>query len=406
MQSSLPLKGVRVLDMSTYVAAPVCGRLMADWGADVIKVENLSGDPWRSGGLFYSCPYNDEENPVYELENQNKCHISLNLKTPAGKEILAKLLEDTDIFITNSRSDALQRLNLTYEELAPHYPKLIWAQVQGFGEKGPECHRPGYDVAAFWSRSGILLDFCHKGSPPLNSPAGVGDRITGSILTAGVLAALVKQRATGIGDKVVVSLFSSAIWHAATVITATQDKYGDQYPREGDRPGSPFIATYLCKDGEWLFLSILEQERYWPTLCKIINREDMIRNEQYFKKEYLTQNSTMIYRFLAEIFVTKTSAEWSELLLANDIAFEKVAHFKDVSKDKQAWANDYLQYFTYRNGETAVLPSNPIKYKNCVAKNARQSGPLGADTDEVLVRLGYTPEQIKELEKAAIIKRP
>ncbi|HMK66415.1 MAG TPA: CoA transferase, partial [Thermodesulfobacteriota bacterium] len=314
--SELPLEGIRVIDFSEFVAAPTVAKLMADWGAEVVKVEKMSGDVWRFYGPSYGMPSQPDENPLFDIEHLNKKFLALDLKTGEGKEIMARLLSKADVFVTNFRMDALARLNLTYEDLSPKYPRLIYAFVQGFGGKGPDAGRPGFDVVAFWARCGAMIDLVPaENSVPINSPFGFGDHITGGILTGGICAALYKREKTGRGDKVYISLLASGIFSAGSMITSAQKAYQCSYPRHRAKPLSATGISYKCQDGEWILLSILDYGRYWPVLCeRVLGRPELIKDERFQTKLQAVQNSGELFNILQEIFLTKRSDEWSSLL--------------------------------------------------------------------------------------------
>lgn len=397
MNNDKVLSGVRVIDLSTYAAAPGTARILADWGADVIKVEPLNGDVFRYFGPLVNTPATEDENPCWEMENANKRGIALDLKSAQGQEIMHQLLMGADIFLTNTRIEGLKKLQLTYEDLSYKYPRLIWAHITGFGDTGPDASRPGFDTVAYWARSGSLIDFCQPGQPPITPPYAMGDHATSFSLCAGICAALVKQRQTGEGQKVSVSLFASAIWNAGLMVISSQDCYGDKFPKSRYTPPTPLAASYRCKDGEWILLSILEYNRYWPVFCKVIEREDLISNEKYKTIESVRKNSEEFVRLLDNIFASKDRVEWEVLLSDADIAYERILHFNDVAKDEQAWANNNLHEFTFSSGNKAVLPCTPVHFDNIGLPPYNNAPLLGEHTKEILHSLGYTNEEIANM---------
>ena len=274
--SNKPLTGVKVVDLTYFIAGPGTARILADWGADVIKVEPSFGDPGRKTGATMTMPVTDDINPLYNTYNANKRGLSLNLKTAEGLEVLYKLLKESNVFISSYRTGALKRLGLDYESLKEKFPHLIWAQVNGFGDYGPAKDNAGFDTVAFWARSGAMLDLAERDTSPLNPIIGFGDATTSCSLAGGIAAALYEQLKTGKGQKVMISLFGQAIWSSSAAIASTQ--FADEYQKTRKNSISPVINSYRCKNGKWLFLSILEHERYYPILCKLLGREDMIEN--------------------------------------------------------------------------------------------------------------------------------
>jgi crotonobetainyl-CoA:carnitine CoA-transferase CaiB-like acyl-CoA transferase len=328
--------------------------------------------------------------------NSHKKGIVIDLKTVEGQQIFHQLLATADIFLTNNRADALKKLQLDYDTLKAKYPNLIFAWVTGFGEKGPDAAQPGYDVVAFWARSGFLADLAQPGGYPVTSPAGVGDQTVGMSLFAGICAALLKRERTGKGEKITVSLYGSAIWFAGAIIVSVQDRYGNIYPRDKNFM-NPLASPFICKDGEWLMLSILEYDRYYASFCKAIGREDIVDDERFNKRDNMMKNKPALVKIMEETFKTKTREEWIAILRAADIVHDKLRHFKDVLTDEQAWANNYLHNITFANGGQAVLPCPPIQAAEDAPLPYGKAPLLGEHTREVLREMGYVEGKIEEL---------
>lgn len=403
MNKELPLSHLKVVDLSTFAAVSSTGRLLADWGADVIKVESVRGDAWRNYGTVGSTPTSDDENPCWEINNSNKRDISLNLRTPQGMKIMHHLLKEADVFITNYRMNALQGMRLTYEDLAPSYPHLIWGHLSGYGTEGPDAKRPGFDVASYWARSGMMMDLGEPSAPPASQVYAFGDMSTGAVLAGAICAAVCKQLRTGEGEKVEISLMGNAIWAAGLLVMATQKKFGDVWPKSRFLPPSPLTSSYKCKDGEWLLLCILEYERYYPALCRVLGREDLIEDERYNSLEHVKEHNTEFVKLLDSLFVAKDRDEWCALLEKADIVHDKILHYKDVSEDEQAWANGYIYNHTFSNGEQAVLPDTPVKFSS--GKREKMRAPLlGEDSKAILKELGYGETEIAQLIDSGIVK--
>ena len=392
------LKGVRVVDLTTYAAAPGAGRMMADWGADVIKVEGFSGDPMRKFGDQMGVPSSTEENPIWELENGNKRGVAIDLKNPKGKEAMLKLLATADIFITNVRMASLERMGLDYESLAPQFPKLVWGHLSGYGVYGKEAARPGYDVVSYWARGGSLVDIAPVGHPPIMAPYGVGDHTASLVLLGGVLAALVRARATGQGEKVEASLYGTAIWVNSLMVISTQ--YGDQWPKDRYQPSSPLGTSYQCKDGEWITLTILAYERYWRAFCEALELpQEIIDDPRYstLLAAKIPENNRALCLILEEAFAKKERPYWAARLNAADIAFEQSSHYKDIAHDPQAKDNYYIVPFELQNGAQCMLPMSPVQFSKNEAIYSAHAPQIGEHTDEVLKELGYTKEDIANM---------
>lgn len=393
------LNGIRVVDLTTYAAAPGAGRMLADWGADVIKVESLSGDLIRTFGQIIGVPYSDDENPSWEIDNGNKRGVALNLKSERGREAMERLLATADIFITNVRLGSLERLGLDYETLQEKFPALVWGHISGYGAYGDEAGRPGFDVISYWARGGAMLDASADGKEPLNPPYSIGDHATSLALTAGVMAAVYKAKQTGKGDRVECSLFSTALWVNDYAIMGTQ--YGQEYPIPRLEKGSPLSKNYRCKDGEWVVMAALNYERFWPIICDICGLGQWKNDPRCATLVLLQQNGLIepIVKDIERAFATKDYPEWDKLLNENDVPFERAHHMRELPTDKQALDNHYFVPVHFRNGNTCLLPHTPVQFSKNEAIEHRLGPLLGENTKEILEELGYTPEEVERMRK-------
>lgn len=391
------LKGIRVVDFTTHIAAPLASRLMGDMGADVIKVESPKGDPMRVYGYKMEIPCCEEENPIWEIYSQNKRSVVLDLKTPEGKEAMLKLLETADVMLSNVRLGSLTRLGLDYETLHPLFPKLIWAHVSGYGTDGPEAARPGYDVVAYWSRGGFTSDQCPIGGTPMNNPFGVGDSCTSMAVYAGVLTALMKRQKTGVGERVRLSLYGMATYANNEMITSAQ--FGDTYPKDRYLPGVPLSGNYVCKDGRLITIHILDHERYWGALCDVLGFPEAYKTDPRFStagESQKPENNFVLSHLLEDAFAAQDSSYWVPRLMEADLAYELCLHYAEISKDPQALANRHFTPYTMNSGRTLMVPRCPIHIGD---DELRLEGApaLGQHTDEVLESLGYSADQIRHM---------
>ncbi|MCI7223026.1 CoA transferase [Fusobacterium sp.] len=388
-----PLKGVRVIDLTYFVAGPGTGKILADWGADVIKIEPSFGDPGRKTGGTLTMPIEDNMiNPFYTAYNSNKRGLSINLKTKEGLLILDKLLEKANVFLTSYRTGALIRLGLDYETLSKKYPHIIWAQVNGFGDFGPAKDKPGFDTVAFWARSGAMIDIAEKGTI-VNPAIAFGDATTSCSLAGGICAALYEQQKTGKGQKVMVSLFAQAIWNLSTLICSTQFK--DSYPKTRKSAVSPVINSYKCKDDKWIFLSILEHERYYKELCHVIEREDLIEDERFKTNLEAKKNAELFINILDEGFARFTQEEIIKRLSSFDIAHEKIQHVKEVLDDPQALENNYIFEFENRDMTKTKMAMTPVKFNNIEINKQVDAPKIGEHNEIILKELGYSKDDIE-----------
>lgn len=397
MEFQQVLKGIKVVDLTTFAAAPSAGRMFADWGADVIKVEGLGGDPVRGFGAGMHMPITEEENPIWQLENANKRGVAINLKSPDGMAFFHKLLSQADVFITNTRMGSLVKLGLDYDTLSQKYPKLVWGHISGYGLEGPEAARPGFDVTSFWARSGAMADVVLPEQPPITAPAGVGDNSTGLALMAGVCAALVRQKMTGRGERVTASLLGTACWTYGFMLASSQ--YGDEYPKPRLAPMHPLLTSFCCADGEWVVLTVTEYERYFKSVCQVLGLDELIENEKYNTLKALSdgENKAELMARMEAAFRTMPREHWMAEMAKVDVACERVRHFRDLHQDPQARANGNVVLYRFDNGNEAYLPCTPVQFGVCQAPPCRRAPSVGEHTVEVLRQLGYAQEEIDRM---------
>lgn len=396
-----PLKGVKVIDLTYFVAGPGTARILADWGADVIKVEPSFGDPGRKTGMTMNMPaINNKANPFYSIYNYNKKGLSINLKNKDGLKIMDELLKESNVFLSSYRTGALKRLGLDYETLSKKYPHIIWAQINGFGDYGPAKDNPGFDTVAFWARSGAMIDIAEKGTT-INPPIGFGDATTSCSLAGGICAALYEQQKTGKGQKVMVSLFSQAIWNLSALIASTQ--YEDEYPKTRKNAISPVINSYKCKDDKWIFLSILEHERYYNDLCDVIDRPDLKDNPNFSTTIKGKENSKELIAIIDQGFNRYTQEEMVQKLKNKDIAHEKIQHIKEVLEDPQALENNYIYEVENKDKSKTLMAMTPIKFNNIEVNLNNDAPTIGQDNEDILTNLGYTKEDIENFYKSGTL---
>lgn len=394
-----PLTGVKVLELATFVAAPVCARLLADLGAEVIKVEHPNGDTWRKTGKSYIPDrFCDGENPVFDIYNSGKKHIALNLKSTEGMEAFHKLMQEADVFITNTRPAALRRLGIAYEDVKEKYPSLVYGIVLGYGEKGPDAAKPAFDTVAFWSRSGFLRDLAveREDYMPVQPPASAGDTITGYLLLSEICAALYRKAQTGKGDCVRASLYHNAIFTMGTMAIISQKPFGRVYPRSRVDHGIPG-GYYKCADDEWVYVATAYAEILIPKLCEAIGRPELVDDPRYATADERWKNRYEYYLIFRDAFLTKTSTQWLEIADKLDFPMMRMGHFSDIAEDEQAWVNNYLEHVEFADGNVDVMPRSPIEMDSVGMLTTKTAPGIGADTKQVLKKLGYTDAQIADM---------
>lgn len=399
----LPLQGVKVVELATVVAAPTTARMLCAYGAEVIKVETLSGDVMRVAGTHEMTPYEDDLNPLFTIHNSNKKFISINFKTEAGKKVLLDLIADADIFITNVREKSLVRNGLDYETIKVNNPKLIYAHFTGYGSKGPVAQNPGFDITAFWLRSGPIADWQTEGSFPFLPTYAFGDMATSNAFLSGILMALFARTQTGKGTKVDTSLFANGIWCNAIGVVQTQfeRKHLNPHPL---RPTDPFNQTYCCKDGRWIGIYCNEYVEDKEKLARMFGIEEIIDDPRYDTIESMQKTGVIedLIRKCNEIFLTKTAFEWRAYFSENNVSCEVMMKSQEVSKDPQAIENGFMVPVEYpdENHTTVMMPTPPVSFSEYGRREYEPTGCIGEHTDEILTSMGYSNAEIQAMKDA------
>ena len=391
-----PLEGIKVVELSTMLAGPMTARILAEWGADVIKVESFNGDAWRKQAGTTLSPCTESANPNYDMQNINKRFIALNMRTQEGLGALHKLLAQADILVTNYRVQALHGMGLTYEQLKEKYPRLIHASVLGYGSDGPDKDRPGYDYTVFFSRTGLMSDLSPAGAGPLVPIGGIGDHSVAVALAGGIAAALYRRSVTGEGDKVDVSLLQSGIFILCTGILNGFN--GRVLPRSRYDCGHAGSNTYQGSDGEWFYLACIDYRRF-AELCELIGLPEIAKDPKYSTSAAYYANRTELTKIFDKKFAEQTVEYWDKLFTEHDMPHEVLRQFKDVPYDPQVQANHYTYFHEYEDGTKTVFSNGPVHFGSIDPASipCKTSGPIGCDTSEVLAELGYSEQEIKDM---------
>jgi len=397
-----PLENIRIVDMTTYAAGPSATRILADLGADVIKIEPPFGDAFRVWGKSNRMPIENDENPSWEMDNANKRGIAVDLKTKEGLEIIDRLIAGADAFVSNYRASALEKMGLTYEKLHEKYPKLVYGFLSGYGTKGPEAKSPGFDYVAFWARGGPMEISGHPGAEPGNAVIAGGDQISGAVLAGAVCTALIGAMRTGIGQKVETSLYHSALWLSSLHLMGS---YYWENPR-ADRtcPSNPVLNVFRCRDERWISLCILEHERYWPILCSAFGWEDLVQDSRFCTFGAARANSAELTAMIDRKMLEKTVDEWETIFTARDIPAQRVLNAAEINEDEQALANGYLKPFTFRSGNTINMTTPPLKFSGGEDWEIRGAPQLGEHTREILAEVGYSSDEIRRMEENKVVR--
>ena len=409
MEQYKPLKGVKVVELSLMVASASCGRMMADWGADVIKLENTKwGDNFRKWPLSIGAPADDDFDPIFDNLNANKRAVSIDTRTKEGQEIVYRLLEDADVFLTNLRTEALSKQGLDYDTLKGKFPKLVMCQLDGYGPKGEEAGRPGYDNTAFWARGGFMYSQAVYGDSndtyPVYMPMGFGDTTCALGMMAATVSAVLSARQTGKGDRVSLSLYGTAAWLANILVSGSQ--YGFKMPKRREN-SSPFGAPFKCSDGRWFMPQVVVFNRDTPLFYHLLGADDMIDDPRYATRAQFNDVNIcrpVIERF-EKIFATKTAKEWYDMFSAEGLCCEILARYEDVLTDPQAIANDFVYKMKYDNGQEATLVRTCLRSERMGTPEFNRGPMLGEHTVSILKEAGYSDEEIEKYLSEGIIRQ-
>ncbi len=394
-----PMEGIRVVELGVWIAGPACGAILADWGADVLKVETPDGDPFRSLDWLYQ----GDGNPPFDLDNRGKRSIALDLRQPDGLAALHSLLADADVFLSNIRPGGLERMGLDYPSLAQRYPRLIYASVTGLSLRGDERDRQTYDVGAFWSRAGIVRSLTPEDADLPYQRGGMGDHMTGLAAAAGVAAALFHRTSTGKGQLVESSLLRLGTYllgwdHNVTAMTGTDTEAWGR-----DSPPNPLINCYRCGDGEWLWMLGLEGDRHWPYVVSALERPEWEDDPRFADIVLRLENTAALTAEMDAVMATRTRAEWGEIFDANNVWWAPVQSTLEMRSDPQAHAAGCWVKVPTHDGRTTEMVATPVDFSESAWAPGGPPPELGQHTELILLEHGYDWDDIERLKQAGVI---
>jgi formyl-CoA transferase len=400
--SLLPLSGLLVLDISTFIAAPAAAVALADYGADVIKIEAPGeGDPHRHNYKRAATYPRSESNFPLQLDGRLKRSLAIDLKKPEARPVLEKLVKRADIMIVNFPPPARERLRLRWEDMQAINPKLVYCSLTGYGESGPDRDRPGFDVTAYFGRSGILDAARYEDGPPGLSLPAQGDRATAMTLVAAILLGLRHRDQTGEGCWVGTSLYANGAWANGTTIAgaAIGGKLVTREPPH--KPKNALTNLYRTGDDRWLQLLMVRDDRLWSTFCGVIDRPGLATDSRYTDREERRKRALELHAELAPIFASKTYAQWEALLSKTGIPFGVIGRVADVVDDEQARHAGIFAETT--NPEVPRTVNNPIRLGFAKPRVSGKPAAVGENSDEILRELAYSEVEIEALKKAGAL---
>lgn len=396
-----PMDGVKVVELGVWVAGPAAGGILADWGADVIKIEPPTGDPSRmfQKMLGEVLP----NNPIFEQDNRSKRSIVLDLSVDEGRSVALDLIADADVFISNVRPGGLERMGLDYESLNAINPRLVYCSITGYGLDGPDVDRAAFDIAAFWARAGIANLLTAEGGTPPFQRGGMGDHNAGLAGAGAISAALFEREKSGKGQLVSTSLLREGMYTISFDLN-TMLMWGQPIAL-GSRThvANPAMNNYEASDGRRFWITGLDGPRHWPSLCRVLGRPDWVEDPRFAEPAERYANSRELIAAIDEIFATKTLDEWTDVFATEpEFFWAPVNTLEDLLADPQAWACGGFVDVPDGAASTTMVAS-PVDFGRSQWAPRSVAPTLGQHTDEVLATMGMTPERIADLRSSGAL---
>ncbi|MDO8490678.1 MAG: CoA transferase [Dehalococcoidia bacterium] len=399
------LQGIKVLELGHWGVIPMGTALMADCGADVIKLENPKGGDWIRGFTSIEGISLEQKgiHVTFELMNRGKRGMAIDLKRKEGRQIVYDLVKGADVFATNYQQDVLEQLHMTYETLSKLNRGLVYAHLTAFGKKGPEGGKPGFDYSAYWARSGVMGKLAAAGGPPSTQRPAYGDSTTAMMVAGGIAMALVSRGKTGEGQQVDVSLLGTGIW-TSNFDLQIYLMSGQEFPNtDRQKARNPLWNTYQTKDGRWMQLVMVISDVYWGDFCQAVGLTDLERDPRYDSHARREQNRESLLPVIAKTMASKTLGEWEQIFDKRNLPTSRVATIPEVANDRQAHANGHFQELDHPIAGKIKLVAAPVQFSKTPAHVAGPAPQLGQHTEEILLEMGKTWDDIARLKEQGVI---
>jgi len=400
------LQGVRILEVAEHTFVPAASALLADWGAEVIKIEHVErGDAMRGLAKSGLALLGTDVHVLLEHSNRGKKSIGLDLTSPEGLEVLGKIAATSDVFLTNKLPAVRSKLKIDVDDLRAYNPKIIYVRGTGQGERGPDADAGSYDSLAFWARAGIAMGAMRPEYDlvPVPPAPGFGDSIGGMTIAGGIMGALFHRERTGEPTEVDISLLSTGMWAMGQAIGLSMLlNMPWRPPAAGSMGMNPLTGNYDTSDGRAISMTCLQVGKYWPTLAPVIGRPELATDERFADHESLLANGNDAIAILTEIFASATLAEWRERLAGWDGQWAVIQDTLEVMADPQVVANGYMQECHTANGTPFQLVAAPVQFDREPAVPGR-APEFNEHGDEILAELGYDPDAIIDLKIKGVV---
>src|SRR3984885_4435830 len=394
MTSDNIFSGLKVVDLASFIAGPGAAVILSDFGADVIKVEPPAGDFWRHGHQLPPQPQAKDPYP-WHLANRNKRGITLDLKSSSAQPVLERLVKWADVLIVNTPHPARKRLKLEYDDVVQHNRRLIYADLTGFGEKGPDADLPGFDITAYWARSGLLSMTRDAGAPPTWPVAGSGDNATAVGLYSAIVTALYRRERTGKGSYVSTSLLAQGVWSASVSIQAALCDAQFFGPHDRMHPANAALNVYRASDDTWFVLIVTPDKL--AAVANAIGRADLLTDPRFADPAKLMQNMPLLAEILDQVFAAQPMSHWYQVFNGAHVTFGAVRGPREVIEDPQLRLNDIVVPLDGAGGKLGATISSPIQVHGVTKVSARRAPALGEHNEEVLEELGFNASEIEAL---------
>jgi len=396
------LEGVKVVELGLWVAGPSAAAILCDWGAEVIKVEPPTGDPFR--GLFASLLGSPAAlNPPFELDNRGKRSMALDLERAEARQIALQLIERADVFITNNRPRVLKQYGLDYKTLHERFPRLVYGQVTGYGPDSAAQDTAAYDIGAFWAHSGVAQALTPPDGALPQQRGGMGDHMTGQMCAGAICAALYNREKTGEGQRVSVPLVRVGVYMVGWDVMLSLRLGVPIVTYDRRHAVNPIIDCYRAGDGRWFWLLLLQADRHWGDLCRAIGREDLISDERFQNIEARRLNAPALVDELDGVFAQNPMADWAEAFAGHNVWWAPVNAVHEVITDPAVQGAGAFVEVPNPDGGTTKMVATPADFSGTPWEPRGLPPELGQHTEEVLLELGYDWEGIIALkEKGAI----